>query len=1037
MELKKRISYMRTSHTGSPHSRARLALWLLLLACVGLVPAHAFAAGEELPAEQQQKVTVTGVVTDRSGEPIIGANVIEKGTGNGVVTDIDGNFTLNVQSTKSVIVVSFLGFKSAEIEVGAKRSFDVVLADDNELLDEVVVIGYGTQRKGDITSAVSSVKAEDFSAGKIGDAAELVKGKIAGLSVVNSSGDPTASSSIMLRGVTTIMGSVSPLVLVDGIEGDLNTVATENIASIDVLKDASAAAIYGTRGANGVILITTKTGKRNTEPTITYSNYFSFSKWTDTADFMDTSDVIYGLTAQTYEGYDTDWLDAVSRKAGFKHNHSLQINGGTKNATYSGNVAYSNEEGIMRNSDNENLKMQLDYTQYAWNDILKFNFNLLVSRQKYALNNNEYAYRQAVIRNPSEPIYNEDGSYYENFDKLQYYNPVEIQNEYYGNTRNRFYQMVGNITITPIKGWETNLMMSLNESSATSESFTSPDYYSLATQTDYNGSASKSEGNSKSKNLEVTSRYHNVFKNVHRFDALVGYSYLENEYDGFGASNGNFSSTAFLWNNLGNGSLLTEEDRHASVSSYRNSDKLVGFFGRISYGYADKYNLLVSVRHEGSSKFGDNNKWATFPSVSGGWTITNEDFMKNIEWLNNLKLRIGYGVTGVVPSSSYLSQNLYSFAGYGDVLDMNGEWVKTLEVTQNVNKNLKWETTHEWNFGLDYSVLKNRIYGTVDFYIKTTKDLLYDYPVPVPPNLYGYTTANVGKMRNTGIEFMITAIPVQTKDFTWETTVTLSHNKNKLVSLSNDLYETDDFQEVGGISDPISVVTHCMEVGHSLGDFWGLKSVGVDADGFVLVEAKDSEGNWQVVPFNTNLNVEENRQRLGNGMPDVYLGWNHTFRYKNFDLSLQFTGQFGYQILNAQRCFYENNSIAYNRLKSAAKYYKAINTDGTPALDASGQQILVRLSSSMSQGFWSDHLEDGDFLKLTNVTLGYTIPLKGKITNYIKGARIYANATNLFCITGYSGIDPEVSNYFLSPGIDDRDKYPTTRSYTFGMSINF
>ncbi len=1038
MELKKRISQKRTSHADPQHGRAKLALWLLLLACVGLSPARVFAAGEVSPAEQQQKVTVTGVVTDRSGEPIIGANVIEKGTGNGVVTDIDGNFTLNVSSTKSVIVISFLGFKQAEIEVGSKRSFDVVLADDNELLDEVVVIGYGTQRKGDVTSAVSSVKSEDFSMGKIGDAAELVKGKIAGLSVVNSSGDPTASSSIMLRGVTTIMGSVSPLVLVDGIEGDLNTVATENIASIDVLKDASAAAIYGTRGANGVIIITTKTGKRNTEPSITYSNYFSFSKWADTADFMDTSDVIYGLTAQTYQGYETDWLDAVSRKAGFKHNHSLQIHGGTKNATYSGNVAYSNEEGIMRKSDNENLKMQLDYTQYAWNDILKFNFNLLVSRQKYSLNDNSYAYRQAVIRNPSEPIYNEDGSYYENFDKLQYYNPVEIQNEYYGNTRNRFYQMVGNVTITPIKGWETNIMMSLSESNATSESFTSPDYYSLATQTDYNGSASKSEGNSKAKNLEVTSRYHNVFKNVHRFDALVGYSFLENEYDGFGASNGNFSSTAFLWNNLGNGSLITEEDRHASVSSYRNSDKLVGFFGRISYGYADKYNILVSVRHEGSSKFGDNNKWATFPSVSGGWNITNEDFMKDIKWLDNLKLRIGYGVTGVVPSSSYLSQNLYSFASYGDVLDMDGNWVKTLEVTQNVNKNLKWETTHEWNFGLDYSVLRNRIYGSVDFYIKTTKDLLYDYAVPVPPNLYGYTTANVGKMRNTGIEFMITAVPVQTKDFTWETTVTLSHNKNKLLSLSNDLYETDNFLEVGGIGDPISVSTHCMEVGHSLGDFWGLKSVGVDADGFVLVEAKDSEGNWQVVPFNTNLNVEENRQRLGNGMPDVYFGWSHTFRYKNFDLSMQFTGQFGYQILNAQRCFYENNSIAYNRLKSAAKYHKAINTDGTPAIDATtGEQILVRLSSSMSQGFWSDHIEDGDFLKLTNVTLGYTIPLKGHITNYIKGARVYANATNLFCITGYSGIDPEVSNYFLYPGIDDRDKYPTTRSYTIGMSINF
>lgn len=1015
---------------------------LFLAASASVSPAFAFSETiESMGTEvvQQQTVTITGVVKDKEGEPVIGANVFEKGTSNGVITNVDGQYTLKVKGAGAVLVFSYIGYKPQEISVGSQRNINVTMQDDTELLDEVVVIGYGTQRKGDITSAVSSVKSENFAAGKIGDAAELVKGKIAGLSVTNSSGDPTASSSIMLRGITTLKGNVSPLILVDGIQGDLKTVAPENIASIDVLKDASAAAIYGTRGANGVILITTKTGKREAQANVSYSNYFSFSQWSKKAEFMDTHDVIYGKTQQMYEGYDTDWLDAVSRKAGFKHNHSLQVNGGTKNSTYSGSIAYNKEEGIMRMSDNENLKMQLDYTQFIWDDILKFNFNVLVTRQKNSINNNNYAYRQAVIRNPSEPIYKEDGSYFENFDKLQYYNPVEIQNEYFGNVRNRFSQMVGNVTLTPIKGWETNVMLSLGESSSASESYTSPQYFSLARESDYNGSASKGEGNSISKNLEVTSRYHTTINEKHRLDALVGYSYLYNEYDGFGASNGNFSSTVFLWNNLGNGSLLTEEDRHAGMSSYRNSNKLVGFFGRVSYGYEDKYNLLVSLRHEGSSKFGANHKWATFPSVSAGWSIINEDFMRNTRgWLNNLKLRVGYGVTGVTPNNSYMSQYLYNFAGYGDVLNMDGNWIKTLEVVQNVNKDLKWETTSEWNFGLDYSLFKDRIYGSVDFYIKTTKDLLYDYPVPIPPNMYGSTMANVGKMRNTGIEFMVTAVPVRTKDFTWETTVTLSHNKNKLVSLSNSLYQADSFEEVGGISDPISIATHCMEVGTGLGDFWGLKSVGVDKDGFVLVQTKDNDGNWQVEPFNPNLNVESNRQRLGNGMPDVYFGWNNNFRYKGFDLNMQFTGQFGYKILNAQRCFYENNSIAYNRLKTAADLHPAINVDGTPFIDPeTGQQKMVKLSSSMQQGVWSDHLENGDFLKLTNITLGYTLPLQGQIAKYIKNARIFASATNLFCITGYSGIDPEVSNYFLAPGIDDRDKYPTTRSYTVGMSFNF
>ena len=986
----------------------------------------------------QQSVTVKGVVTDKNGEPIIGANVLEKGTTNGIITDFDGNYSLGVANGNSVLVFSYIGYKSQEIVVGSQKTINVVLVEDTEMMDEVVVIGYGTQKKGDVTSAVASVKAEDFTVGKIGDAAELVKGKIAGLSVINTSGDPTATSSIMLRGVTTLVGNVSPLVLVDGIEGSLNTVAPENIASIDVLKDASAAAIYGTRGANGVILITTKTGKRDSEAVASYSNYFSFSQWSKKADFMDTRDVIYGLTQQKYMGYDTDWLDAVSRKAGFKHNHSFQVSGGTKNATYSANLAYNKEEGIMRQSDNENLKAQLDYTQFMWNDILKFNFNALVTRQKHSITNSATAYRQAVIHNPSEPIYNEDGSYYEDFNKLQYYNPVEVQNEYYGNTRINYSQLNGSLTAEPIKGWETKLMVSLGEWRSTSESWTSPRYFSLAREDDYNGWASKSEGNSISKNLELTSRYHTVFNDDHRFDALVGYSYLEEESDGFNAGNGNFSTEAFLWNNLGNGSFITEEDRHASVGSYRNSHKLVGFFGRVSYGYKDKYNALVSIRHEGSTKFGDNNKWATFPSVSLGWTISNEEFMKDLTWLDNLRLRTGYGVTGITPTSSYMAQYLYNFAGYGDVLDLKGDWIKTLEVVQNVNKDLKWETTSELNIGLDWAVLNHRLSGTIDFYVKTTKDMLYHYPVPTPPNLYGYTLANVGEMRNTGIEIMINAIPVQTKNFTWETTVTMSHNKNKLMSLSNDLYQTDDFEEVGGISDPISVATHCMEVGKSLGDFWGLKYVGVDKDGFALVEAKNAAGEWELTPFNANLNNESNRQRLGNGTPDLIFGWNNTFRYKNFDLNMQFTGQFGYQILNAQRAFYENNSIAYNRLKSAADYRPAINLDGTPYIDPeTGKQKMVRLSSSMQQGFWSDHLEDGDYLKLANVTLGYNFPSLGSLDKYIKNIRVYASATNLFCITGYSGIDPEVSNYFMAPGIDDRDKYPTTRSYTVGLSFNF
>ena len=1013
-------------------------LCLLLLVSGGITALATESTSPTVAEITQQGVVVKGVVTDAKGEPIIGATVVEKGTQNATVTDIDGNYSLNVSNRNATLVVSYIGFLSQEVKAGN----NVTLEEDNALLNEVVVIGYGTQRKGDITSAVASVKAEDFNAGKIGDAAELVKGKIAGLTVVNASGDPKAGSSIRLRGITTLVGSLTPLILVDGIEGDLNTVAPENIASIDVLKDASAAAIYGTRGANGVILITTKSGKRDTPVQVSYNGYASFSKWSKKLEFMDTHDVIYGKTAQEYLGYDTDWLAAVTRKAGFKHNHDLNISGGTKNATYSANISYAKEEGIIRETSNENFKMQMDYTQYIWNDIVKFNFNALVTRQKYTNDNlNGYShtnpYRQALIHNPSEPVYNEDGSYYENFNKLQYYNPVALINEAYGDTRIRFSQLVGNVTVEPIKGWKTNLMISWGETAATSEDWTSPLHQSLVRE-GWNGAANKSEGNSVSKNLELTSRYDAQW-GEHRFNGIVGYSYLFNENDGFNAGNQDFSTTAFKWNNLGNGTFINDKDHHAWMGSYKNDSKLVGFFGRISYGYADKYNALVSIRHEGSSKFGANHKWATFPSISLGWNIMNESFMEGTRsWLDILRLRVGYGVTGITPGDNYLAQNIYKFADYGDVLSMDGKWIKTLEVAQNPNPDLKWEVSKEWNFGIDYGFLNNRIHGSLDVYVKTTNDLLFWYNVPMPPNLYSQTLVNVGDMRNTGIELMIEAIPVQTKDFEWTTTLTASHNKNKLLKLSNDLYETDNFQEEGWISDPISTETHCMEVGKPLGDFWGLKFVGYDKDGFALVEASDGNGGWTVKQFNANLNNQENRQRLGSGTPKVILGWGNTFRYKDFDLSMQFTSQLGYKILNASRCFYENNSIAYNRLKTAADLHPAINPDGTPYIDPeTGKQKMVTMSQSMGQGFWSDHLENGDFLKLSNITLGYTFTPKGALSNFIKKARIYANATNLFCITGYTGIDPEVDNYFMAPGIDDRDKYPVTRNYTVGLSLNF
>ena len=1019
-------------------SSASALVSLCLLALTGVTPILSVRA-EAAPLQQPQQkgITVRGTVTDRQGEPIAGANVVIPGTQQGTMTDIDGRFSLEVPSLRTSLRVSFIGYMPQEVTPDARGTVKVVLEEDSELLDDVVVVGYGTMKTADITSAVASVKSEDFTNGKISDAAELIKGKVAGLSIVKSSGDPNATSSIMLRGITTIHGDVTPLVLVDGIEGSLSTVAPENIASIDVLKDASAAAIYGTRGANGVIIITTKTGRRDQKAEVTYNGYVSLSDWYKTADFMDTHDIIYGRTNFSFEGYDTDWLKAVTRKAGSMHNHSLSINGGGKNNTYSANVTFSNELGIMRRSDSNDLKMQLDVTQYFLNDIVKVNLNALYSRHKNTNNDNAYVYRQALIHNPSSPIYNSDGTYYEEFSRFQYYNPVEIQNERIGDYRSHNARITGNISVEPIKGWVTNLMLSMDEGHGEGEDWYDHQYYTLATGTT-NGSAGKSSANDRSDNLEITTKYENTLGR-HRINALAGYSCLYNVYDGFSAGNSNFPTSSYLYNSLGQGTFLTDEDHTASMSSYKNDNTLVGFFGRVSYGYDNRYNVMLSIRREGSSKFGANNKWGNFPSASFGWNIINESWMKGLTWLDNLKLRAGYGVTGVIPSSSYLSLTMFDYDTYGWHRNTDGTWAQSLKVSQNPNPNLKWEKTREFNVGLDWAVLGNRLSGSVDVYTKKTVDLLYDYAVPVPPNMYSQTTANVGQMRNTGVEVLINATPVETKNFSWHTTLTLSHNANKLLSLSNDLYETDNFQELwGGLSDPISLPTHCMEIDHTLGDFWGLKSVGVSKNGVVLVEVKDADGNWVAKEWDSSYNLESNRQRLGNGLPSVYMGWNNTFRYRDFDLSLQFTGQFGYQILNEQRAFYQNNSIAYNRLKSAADLHAAINPDGSPALDEDGKQIMVALSNSMAQGFWSDHLEDGDFVKLQSATLGYTYaPKNDTLRKYIKSARIYVSGQNLFCITGYSGLDPEVSNYFLTPGVDSRDKYPTVRSWTIGLNINF
>lgn len=700
------------------------------------------------------------------------------------------------------------------------------------------------------------------------------------------------------------------------------------------------------------------------------------------------------------------------------------MSGGNAKTSYFGNFTYRNAQGVMKKTGNESMSVAFDLSHWMLNDMLKVNIKVNADQYKYDVNDAGAIYRQAVIRNPTSPIWNTDGSYNEG-SLLQYWNPVSMQNEQTGQYKDQTVKFTGNITLEPIKGWQTNLMLSKGQTLDRGGYYYTSNHsqQGVNQKGSYSGSAKRSGYTVDNKYLELTSKYMKNFNNVHRLDALVGYSYSEEEHDIDNMWNANFSTDYFGTNNIGLGTKLT--DGEASMGSNHDSSKLIGFFGRVSYGYADRYNILASLRYEGSSKFGDNHKWGAFPSVSLGWNIMNEEFMKSTKsWLSNLKLRAGWGVTGVIPQGNddvwggaYRSMLRYSYNGGNYYRD--GKWNKGLKSASNANPDLKWETAREINIGVDWSLWNDRLSGSFDFYNKKTSDMLYEYAVPSPPNLYTSTWANVGEMRNTGFEFMIKGVPVQTKDWRWETQATLQHNSNKLLSLSNSLYQTDNTLWLQGVGDPVTQYTHKVEVGQSLGRIYSLKAVGVSDQGLFLIE---NPKTGQCAEFYQEMRNDYDNwyEYMGNGIPKFTFGWNNTINYKDFDLSLQCNGQFGFKIINQQRVFYENNAHAYNKLKSA--------TD-----KIGGNRPL---SGAQSQVVTSYYIENGDYFKLSTLTLGYTYTPKNK--TYIQNARIYGSVYNVFTITKYKGMDPELgSDNFWYAGVDDRDKYPTVRSFTIGLNVTF
>lgn len=968
-----------------------------------------------LTALAQQKVT--GKVKDSSGEPVIGASVVVKGNNTmGTITDFDGNFMLDVP-TKSVLVISYIGYVTQEVPTAGKKSLEIILKEDTKTLDEVVVIGYGTQRKGDVTSSVASVKADNFVKGAVKDVGQLIQGKVAGLAITNPNGDPTGSTQIRLRGTNTIGGAnTAPLVLIDGIPGELGTVAPEDVESVDVLKDGSAAAIYGTRGTNGVILITTKQAKGVDINQVEYNGYVSTSLIAKKLDMLN-ADEFRTLYPDQDHGADTDWIDEISRTP-ISHVHNLSLMGGNSKTNYIANLNYASRQGIMKKSDFESFQGRIEVTHRMFDDKLKLKFGLFGKKNQMESTTSGgsfrgWVYGQATRRNPTDPVRNEDGTWNENVSKFEYENPLALLYEAEGNVKKTQLRYNGNIVYNPITDLTLSAVFSyirdnMNRGYGETLSHISALRDGLAGWSSV-GAYTKME-----KLMELTAQYNKEI-GAHKFSVLGGYSYNETDFEELWIDNYGFQDDYFGgWHNIGIGSAL--KDGKANIGSKKTPTNLIGFFGRATYSFKNRYLLMGALRYEGASQlWGTDNAWGLFPSVSVGWRITEEAFMKNQKIFDDLKLRVGYGVTGSQPKDPFLGVAMLKYGSYAFV---NGNWIQTIVPASNPNPDLKWEEKKETNIGLDFVSWGGRLSGSIDYYNRDVDGLIYEYGVPTPPNLYNKTMANGGTMRNRGVEVLVTVVPVQNKDFEWSTTGTFSLNSNKLISLSGSIFKSDyDYFNTGTVEYSGQVAdSHRVQVGESIGNFYGFKVVDVDSEGRWIYEDR----NGELVNYKDFTHAPEDKHVIGNGLPKWYAGWNNTLRYKNFDLNVTMRGAFGFQIINGGRMNYENvkNSRFENRLKSVNDLVFGKHT----------------LSPEVEPEFNSYYVEDGDYWKIDNITLGYSF---GQVGKYIKSLRVYGSVLNALTITGYKGIDPEVSTDGLTPGYDTRDRYPSVRSFTFGVNVKF
>lgn len=994
----------------------RGGIWAISLSLIAVSYSPVYAHRAEFYKEIRSTLlqqTVQGTVVDQAtGQGIPGVTIKIKGSTRATFTDSVGNFTIQA-SPGDVLVVEILGYKSIEQRVNGERMTISLVAEQTNI-EEVVVMGYGSQKKSEVTSAVASVKEKDFNQGGMRSPVDLVQGKVAGLNVTRTQGsNPNSGTSIQLRGMASIKGTNTPLIVIDGIPGgNLDLIKQGDIESIDVLKDGSAAAIYGTRGNGGVILITTKKGKSgaSTFEYYTYGQHETVARRPEmlsAAEFRDL--VVNGQNKPDLDlGSSTDLYDALINTGNFSTFHNFVGSGGGENSSYRASINYENAQGIAKQNERRQFGGRVNFNQKGLEQRLTFTGNIAANFNKADLLGGKTEYfEQAIQRNPTAPLYNPDGSFYQtqgynNFNPLdRLANRIDDRNQqtFSGDARLKL-QIIDPLSVSAFASYVRDNM--------NNRQFRSLKDWDQREVSDYQGMgyAWKENTLSWTKTFEATIDYNQTFGEVHSFTGLLGYSYQYATYENFSMSNNGFTTDAFQDWNMGSGTALTNPKLpRPSMGSYKDDNTLIAFFGRVNYSYADRYFLTAILRREGSSRFGANNKWGNFPAVSAGWNISNEEFFTNKEVVNNLKLRIGYGVTGNQGFPNYQSMVLL---GTGGVYPQDGVYYQTYGPTQNPNPNLKWEQKAETNIGLDFGLWANRLTGALDIYTRRTTDLLNQYTAQQPAYVSGSIWYNLGEVTNKGVELQLSATPISREDFSWTVDFAGNYQKNKLVKMSNETFKSD-WLTFGGLPSPGNLGDAIrLEEGGEIGSFYGKRFAGINDEGkWLFYKADGSTG--------TAAEMNDNDfTYIGNGVPKYQASLGNRFSYKGFDLTIFFRGKFKYQILNTADMFFGNQKwLPNNVLKSAFTKHSAIKDDPQ----------------------YSDYyLENGNFVKLDNITLGYNFKFK---TNYVRNLYVYVTGRNIATITGYSGLDPELQDTGFDAGIDSRGFYPRTRSWTLGLNVGF